>query len=92
MQRAAAGRGARRSSSSVCVSSLEAGAALRSCGDARALAAADLLRVAKRATRGLIGAPRGGPTVGGTQPIGIAPGAGGALALALRLALRCARR
>jgi len=73
------GRGARRFFVERFAQLAEAGAALRSCGDARALAAADLLaKLAKRATRGFdLAAPAAvGPTVGGTQPIGIAPGVG----------------
>jgi CDGSH-type Zn-finger protein/uncharacterized Fe-S cluster protein YjdI len=63
----------------------DAGAALRSCGDARALAAADLLaKLSKRATRGFdLGAPAAAAAaaaVGSAQGVSGAPPSGGVAA------------
>jgi CDGSH-type Zn-finger protein/uncharacterized Fe-S cluster protein YjdI len=61
----------------------DAGAALRSCGDARALAAADLLaKLSKRATRGFdLGAPAPvAVAVGSAQGVSGAPASGGVAA------------
>jgi CDGSH-type Zn-finger protein/uncharacterized Fe-S cluster protein YjdI len=70
------GRGARRFFVERFAQLADAGAALRSCGDARALAAADLLaKLSKRATRGFdLGAPAtAAPAVGSVQ--GLSSGA-----------------
>lgn len=63
------GRGARRFFVERFAQLAEAGAALRSCGDARALTAADLLtKLAKRATRGFgLDAAGGAPIAAGTR-------------------------
>jgi CDGSH-type Zn-finger protein/uncharacterized Fe-S cluster protein YjdI len=63
------GRGARRFFVERFAQLAEAGAALRSCGDARALAAADLLaKLAKRATRGFdLGAPAAAAATNGAS-------------------------
>ncbi|MDB6157383.1 MAG: CDGSH-type iron sulfur-containing protein [Gammaproteobacteria bacterium] len=77
------GRGARRFFVERFAQLADAGAALRSCGDARALAAADLLaKLSKRATRGFdLGAPvAAAPAVGSAQGVGAAQASEGTAA------------